>query len=585
NQFLTNKADQPATVSTDIRIMLSGTASPDTAAGAIALTLAGNPISADTNDVIKMPYRVFTGPITLRFLETLGKKYDNSVITFTDVNAEATYCKRITENGITLSPSTATVNPGGKITITAANGAGDTDLENWKLAGLYDALPFTVISSTPATLTLRANSESGVGAHDVFAAVSGDISGMLARNGGQGSVITIAKRGAPSDDITPDTSWYDSGSSGPFDISTAEQLAGLAKIVNDGDSLKGKTVRMTGDINLNGDKSDWTSIGTEGRPFEGTFNGGGKSITNMDSSGGGLFGAIGADGVVENVTVSGSVTGDDTAGIVAGTNAGTISNVTVSGSVEGTGNIGGIAGDNSGTIKSVNSGADVRSYTGGAGGIAGNNSGTVNDATATGTTAGASGKTGGLVGVNETGGTVKDSNWITKSGEAKPGVGTGEQPTGDSRSYTNETSGDMPITTVTLAVTDITTDANGGFTITAKAYPEQSKNKTVKLMVKSGDVTQAAAWSITTAALADGALTFSPDSFEADGLPHDITATGAAGSYEIAIARAADAKELADFTLKTTEEPPHSGGGGCSAGFGTLLALAPLLALTRRKRR
>ena len=75
-----------------------------------------------------------------------------------------------------------------------------------------------------------------------------------------------------------DTSWYDGDESDTtFYISTAAELAGLAKIVNDGtDTFEGKTVYLTNDISLADDSGylrRWTSIGTYDHPFMGSFSG------------------------------------------------------------------------------------------------------------------------------------------------------------------------------------------------------------------------------------------------------------------------------------------------------------------------
>ena len=58
-----------------------------------------------------------------------------------------------------------------------------------------------------------------------------------------------------------DVSWYEANSADvTFTIKTAEELAGLAKLVNDGTELfEGKTVRLGKDINLSGNV--WTAIG------------------------------------------------------------------------------------------------------------------------------------------------------------------------------------------------------------------------------------------------------------------------------------------------------------------------------------
>lgn len=89
-------------------------------------------------------------------------------------------------------------------------------------------------------------------------------------------------------DGTADVSWYEA-SAQAYNITTAEQLAGLAKLVNDGTSdFKGKTITIGADIFLNdttgwgdgtwgndaADLKEWTSIGKkEDKPFRGELDG------------------------------------------------------------------------------------------------------------------------------------------------------------------------------------------------------------------------------------------------------------------------------------------------------------------------
>lgn len=72
-----------------------------------------------------------------------------------------------------------------------------------------------------------------------------------------------------------DTSWYEGHESvDSYSISTPEELAGLAKLVNSGiDDFKNKTVNLTANIDLSG--LDWTPIGGagSGKHFSGTFDG------------------------------------------------------------------------------------------------------------------------------------------------------------------------------------------------------------------------------------------------------------------------------------------------------------------------
>ncbi|MDR1112287.1 MAG: hypothetical protein LBL18_00775, partial [Bacteroidales bacterium] len=110
---------------------------------------------------------------------------------------------------------------------------------------------------------------------------------------------------------TADQSWYDDSQSS-FNISTPEQLAGLAQLVNGGNAMQGKTIYLTADIWLNAEGSQtnqWTPIGqsnhseggcpsgTGSNRFSGTFNGNSYSVYNMyinnsSTTGNGFFGGL-----------------------------------------------------------------------------------------------------------------------------------------------------------------------------------------------------------------------------------------------------------------------------------------------------
>jgi hypothetical protein len=155
---------------------------------------------------------------------------------------------------------------------------------------------------------------------------------------------------------TPDTSWYNSTAT-TFTLTTAEQLAGLATLVNDGtDSFSGKTIILGNNIDLSAYASGegWTPIGgsyNNGyRPFSGAFNGDGKTISNLTinrtSNDIGLFGPI-ASGTVQNLgIVNASISGGELVGGIAGVvqDNSSITNCYSTGSVSGGGSSGGIAG-------------------------------------------------------------------------------------------------------------------------------------------------------------------------------------------------------------------------------------------------
>ena len=121
------------------------------------------------------------------------------------------------------------------------------------------------------------------------------------------------------------TSWYyEQGVA--YCISTPSALAGLAKLVNEGVDFSGKIVWLSGDLDLRG--HTWVPIGTSKKPFKGTFEGYGHTITGLyldDSSktGVGLFGYVTGSSdslaVVRNVAVDDSwFYGKDRVGAVVG---------------------------------------------------------------------------------------------------------------------------------------------------------------------------------------------------------------------------------------------------------------------------
>lgn len=179
-----------------------------------------------------------------------------------------------------------------------------------------------------------------------------------------------------------DTSWYSEDGT-DFEIGTAEELAGLAKLVNEGTAFHNanfvtKTITLTDDIDLDGKM--WTPIGNAGGdrgkdngffPFMGTFDGNEFTISNVSVydtnepnlkyANLGLFGSIGKYDdapitTVKNLTVNNakvitsqitSQLGSNVAAVIGNANASTvITNVHLTGTVEieGWSFIGGIVG-------------------------------------------------------------------------------------------------------------------------------------------------------------------------------------------------------------------------------------------------
>lgn len=132
-------------------------------------------------------------------------------------------------------------------------------------------------------------------------------------------------------DGTADTSWYNDTDT-EFVLNTAEEFAGLAKLVNEGNNFVGKTVSLGADMDL-GNK-EWTPIGISGANFNGTFDGAGHTVKNLKAltteKRVGLFGATGGSATIKNVTVDGAtLSGQAYVGGIVGYSYGSIIDCTV----------------------------------------------------------------------------------------------------------------------------------------------------------------------------------------------------------------------------------------------------------------
>ena len=207
-------------------------------------------------------------------------------------------------------------------------------------------------------------------------------------------ILSTDSDAATSDswDGVQDDSWYEEGTT-EFTLTTAEQLAGLAKLVNEGITFDGITVKLDTDITLTG--HGWTPIGDSGRVdpeesiesihlFKGVFDGQGHRIIGLsagedyttqavNSEGAYTFGLFGfvydatiRNIVLEDVNIDLGATGAtscDSAGSVAGYGLGDtiIEDITViNGAIISTDATGGIIGRYYGdTIRIVDCSCDV----------------------------------------------------------------------------------------------------------------------------------------------------------------------------------------------------------------------------------
>ena len=195
-----------------------------------------------------------------------------------------------------------------------------------------------------------------------------------------------------------------------------EDLAKLDEKNGNSNLILTTNIKLNCDVTL---KKTWMPIGTddssssEDKKYNATFDGNGRTISNLKVDGykyQGLFGDVGKNGTVKNLTLDSPYVDSlhpnadygNCAGAVAGLNFGRIENCTIKNAkITGAGWVGGVAGANNstGTIKNCSVIGGTITGSGCVGGVAGSNSNEVSECSASATVY--SGSTaGGIVGEN-----------------------------------------------------------------------------------------------------------------------------------------------------------------------------------------
>ena len=184
---------------------------------------------------------------------------------------------------------------------------------------------------------------------------------------------TVTVYGTGWDGSADDSWYYANPTATQFTITTATQLAGLARLVNGGNTMSGRTITLGSNIVLNNTANwqnwatsapdtanSWTPIGdnsTTSSQFAGTFDGNGYVVsgiyinrtgTTTINSYQGLFGYISSGGTIKNIGITESyVRGYDyVGGLVGYFYSNTITNSYTTGNVSGRNYIGGMVGYN-----------------------------------------------------------------------------------------------------------------------------------------------------------------------------------------------------------------------------------------------
>ena len=206
--------------------------------------------------------------------------------------------------------------------------------------------------------------------------------------------------------------WFAKWVNGVSPVTTEPHPGANAILVYD-ITLNSNVLNENGELNTGAiaNFTPWTPIGTETKPFTGTFDGNNKTISGLyfNDSGKddvGLFGCVGTNGTVKDVTLADSyVSGNNSVGGICGSNmGGTLQGCHNTGTVSGNNNVGGVCGYNGGrngspTIQKCDNSGTV-SGNSWVGGVCGSNSGTLQESYNTGEVSGTTQNVGGVCGSN-----------------------------------------------------------------------------------------------------------------------------------------------------------------------------------------
>lgn len=172
---------------------------------------------------------------------------------------------------------------------------------------------------------------------------------------------------------------FEPNEDGYYEISDTETWYKFARKAEEDSSVKGLVTAAIDFSAVSVDDIAEYRIGTEDA-FTGIFDGGNKTISGLPETDKPLFGTIGTEGKLLNMTLSGATVTSryDTAGLVLENNGTvencTVTNVSVSGSM-----VGGMIGDNNGTISNCTAENVTVSSTSSSAGLVSYNTGTIKD--------------------------------------------------------------------------------------------------------------------------------------------------------------------------------------------------------------
>jgi len=256
-----------------------------------------------------------------------------------------------THNSITINADAVTASENGQVIEYAINTTDNVPENGWQTA-----LTFSGLNPNTAYHIFARSKEND----DYY-------------SGTASSPLSIATFQQNNWSAVANTTWYIMGLN-EFTITTPEQLAGLAYVVNSGiDDFSGVTINLGNNISLNNTESWqnwetstfaeiklWAPIGTSTRPFRGTFNGNGYVISGVyidnTNDNQGLFGYVNGASISKLGVVASYVKGKNNVGGLVGSNVNTTTTDCFSrANANGVTYVGGLIGNSNG-------GAITRSY-------------------------------------------------------------------------------------------------------------------------------------------------------------------------------------------------------------------------------
>lgn len=219
--------------------------------------------------------------VTVKYGDANGDKPAKIYVTLPEGDVE--------EMDLQLSSSTVYLSVNGKVeTLTSSTAQNTLYIVNGRVENLAVAQGNVVIENYAGVNSISRTGDNQDSETKVFASETAS----LPKKEGENTHLIILGY--------PDFEETENG----YNVYTLKGLKEFGDAVNDGNTFSGKQITLKADVDLK--DLNWTSIGTEAKPFSGTFEGNGKTIKNLtiienEAKEGKAF--IGFFGYAKNATV------------------------------------------------------------------------------------------------------------------------------------------------------------------------------------------------------------------------------------------------------------------------------------------